>query len=92
MTEAKLRGRAANYASTEQQAADRAAFLKARTAGGRVIADGVKGTARQKVKILEGSKVARAAVLEFGTRRQKRAAQRAEARLAKRQASTRVDT
>lgn len=51
--------------------------------GGISLAGQVRGTARQKVKMLAGSPVHRSAVLRYGTRRQKRAAQRATSLIAK---------
>lgn len=52
-----------------------------RMLGGMRLCDTVRGTARQKKLMLMGDEVLRAAVRDFGTRRQKRALQRASAAL-----------
>lgn len=54
--------------------------------GGRTLAESVRGTARQKVRMLLGSsgEVLRSAVGHYGTRRQKRARDRALGLIARR--------
>lgn len=79
---AALKGSPAFRSQAEMTAA-RTKLLTERNASGRRIAESVQGTKQQKTKLLMRSEISRKAVLEFGNRKQKRAAQRASAKLEK---------